>query len=228
MQLRLIATLLVVTGFPTFLRADLITVISAGSTAESVVAGVVKSSNSSSNPFPDPAGLVTSAYGYGGHGSASAVSIEVFSSSTALQVEFHVSSYLSIDGLYQDGFANGVFGTQFTANATLNFSLFHSGPSDVSNLQSVTLHDDTTNQYLYNQIGGTGIFYGTLTSGDTYYFQDYSIMYNNGTYADTFNYSDLTLTSATVPEPSTLAMLGLGGIGLAVSRFRKRRIEPAV
>lgn len=112
----------------------------------------------------------------------------------------------------------------------------------------VYLHDLTTNTYLTSESlyrdhgnsfptsGPGSTLSGLLLAGHTYQIGAFAYLKNsfsNGTMgppsatggnAATAN-GEFHFTAIAVPEPSTLALLGLGGIGSAISIYRRRRVS---
>ena len=72
-----------------------------------------------------------------------------------------------------------------------------------------------------------GIITGTLYTGYSYVFEKHisgDAYQFNGSFSGTAGGSgDATLTIHPVPEPSSLALLGLGGIGSAIATYRRRK-----
>jgi hypothetical protein len=131
--------------------------------------------------------------------------------------------------------ANGAQGTTFSSIQA--FGLAYEGSTESSNLTGATVQlVASTNSYASfytsgNDFGWTNLE-GSFANGTSGSVLD---LYNllpaaggNGTYVGSFtldNSGALTFGVASVPEPSTYAMLGLGLGALAVLRLRARRIQ---
>ena len=137
------------------------------------------------------------------------------------------------------GQAIGTLRMSFVANADLNFFLDYHGPSTFDrsdNFYEIKITDVTTSADVLDvhAIGAIGVYSalygplnGTLTSGHLYNFSQESRLYNNGEFRSKEDNSQLRLSAlptSAVPEPSSFALLGLGGIGLATSAYRRRRM----
>ncbi len=74
-----------------------------------------------------------------------------------------------------------------------------------------------------NPVGQSSVNYGNLASSDVWL--DFGQYLNSASYHVYGISEELTVPSAApVPEPSTFALLGLGGIGLVVRTLRRRRV----
>lgn len=70
----------------------------------------------------------------------------------------------------------------------------------------------------HTQATGNGKF--LLNAGDTFDFMIYAQTYG-------FNTTGIAATVTAVPEPSSFALVGLGGLGLALGAYRRRRATAA-
>ena len=130
--------------------------------------------------------------------------------------------------MHEGGIGNNAFNPpinsailRFTAPTTGNYEIVGSWER---------LHTGTTEDMILHN--GVSIFSSNaanspfslmefITAGDTI---DFVVnQYNDGIGGDSTGlYATLTNT---VPEPSSFALLGLGGIGLAIGRFRRRQVK---
>ncbi len=82
------------------------------------------------------------------------------------------------------------------------------------------IYDNTTGVDVVSLNAGQNSVDGTLGAGDVYTFDTLTAVYSHG--LQNGGTADLQV-SAAVPEPSTFALLGLGGIGLAIRAYRRRK-----
>ena len=117
--------------------------------------------------------------------------------------------------------------TQFAAGLTAGSVYTLDFWITLSGANTLTLNN---NLYSGGSVGGTPLFTDVGTaSGATYLTSAYDAFafgwrYNSTSAANSVDISSITVANGTVPEPTTLALSVIGGLGLLVMRCRKHRM----
>ncbi len=151
-------------------------------------------------------GAHTSAIGNLGYASSN------FTKSAAISLEYStVSSGSSSTGFYTGGNAGGGSAITIPVNIfsgdPINVSLSYSGSTLSETLVDATTHASFTTSYFANiptAVGGSTAFVGFTA--------------NTRTFEDAADFSNFQFTTGAVPEPASLSVLGVFGVGL----FRRR------
>ena len=172
--------------------------------------------NSNSSSTPGPLSVVTT-NGYANITSSTA-------SSTTIDMSY-AFGFGPVD-TYGEAYVEQVVYFHVDADTPYTFSIspFSSGAFYDFNFGSIYGFNTGYELYNYNYSGLGFSYSGVLHPGQQYQYVTEALAYY-GTNAAMTGHSSLTTN---VPEPSSIALAGLGGIGLAIGAYRRRKAAAAV